>query len=146
MLLNPHQLNQPTRKYSMKSLVSTVLLAGILFGVCTTVIADTSDTATVEIWNCTLNDGKTMDDVAAANGKWVKFMNANVEGGDIHSYGQTAVVGEQGTFLYIDVFPDMKAWIASKAAIESEEGQALEAGLNEVASCSSNSLYSSTEH
>jgi len=130
----------------MKSLISTVLLTGVLFGVCTTVIADTSDTATVEIWNCTLNDGKTMDDVAAANGKWVKFMNANVEGGDIHSYGQTAVVGEQGTFLYIDVFPDMKAWIASKAAIESEEGQALEAGLNEVASCSSNSLYESTEH
>ena len=86
----------------MKSLVSTVLVTGILFGVCSTVIADTSDTATVEIWKCTLNEGKTMDDVAAANGKWVKFMNANVEGGDIHSYGQTAVVGEQGSFLYID--------------------------------------------
>ncbi len=130
----------------MKSLLSTVLLTGILFGVCTTVIADTSDTATVEIWNCTLNDGKTMDDVATANGKWVKFMNANVEGGDIHSYGQTAMVGDQATFLYIDVFPDMKAWIAGKAAIDSEEGKALEAELNKVASCTSNSLYSSTEH
>ena len=130
----------------MKSLLSTVLLTGILFGFCTTAIADTSDTATVEIWNCTLNDGKTMDDVATANGKWVKFMNANIEGEDIQSYGQTAMVGDQETFLYIDVFPDMKAWIAGKAAIDNEEGKALEAELNKVASCSSNSLYSSTEH
>jgi len=109
-------------------------------------MAETSDTATVEIWKCVLKDGKTMDDVATANGKWVKFMNANVEGGDIHSYGQTAVVGNQEKFLYIDVFPDMKVWIASKTAIENEEGQAIEAELNEVASCTSNSLYSSTEH
>jgi len=130
----------------MKSILSTVLLTGILFGVCTTAMAETSDTATVEIWNCTLNDGKTMDDVATANGKWVKFMNANVEGGDIQSFGQTAMVGDQGSFLYIDVFPDMKAWIAGKAAIDSAEGKALEAELNKVASCTSNSLYLSTEH
>jgi hypothetical protein len=130
----------------MKSLVSTVLLTGILFGVCTTVVAETGNTATVEVWKCTLNDGKTMDDVATANGKWVKFMNANVEGGDIQSYGQTAVVGDQDSFLYVDVFPDMKAWIAGKAAISSDEGKALEAELIKVASCSSNSLYSSTEH
>ena len=130
----------------MKSLLSAVLLAGVLFVICTPVMAETSDTATVEIWKCVLKDGKTMDDVATANGKWVKFMNANVEGGDIHSYGQTAVVGNQEKFLYIDVFPDMKVWIASKTAIENEEGQAIEAELNEVASCTSNSLYSSTEH
>lgn len=130
----------------MKSLLSAILLAGLLFGVCTPVIAETSDTATVEIWKCKLNDGKTMDDVAIVNGKWVKFMNANVEGGDIHSYGQTAVVGNQEKFLYIDVFPDMKAWVGSKTAIENEEGKAIEAELNEVASCTSNSLYSSTEH
>jgi hypothetical protein len=130
----------------MKSLVSTVLLTGILFGVCTTAVAETGNTATVEVWKCTLNDGKTMDDVATANGKWVKFINANVEGGDIHSYGQTALVGDQESFLYIDVFPDMKAWIAGKAALSSDEGKALEAELTKVASCSSNSLYSSTEH
>jgi len=130
----------------MKSLVSTVLLTGILFGVCTTAIADTGDTATVEVWKCTLNDGKTMDDVATANGKWLKFMNANVEGGDIQSYGQTTVVGDQDSFLYVDVFPDMKAWIAGKAAITSDKGKALEAELIKVAKCSSNNLYSSTEH
>ena len=130
----------------MKPLSSALLLTGILFGVCTAVSAETSDTATVEIWNCTLNDDKTMDDVASANGKWVKFINANVEGGNIQSYGQTAVVGDQETFLYIDVYPDMKAWIAGKDVLDNDEGKAIEAELNEVASCSSNSLYSSTEH
>ena len=127
-------------------LLRMVLLTGILFGVCTAVVADTGDTATVEIWTCTLKDGKTMDDVATANGKWVKFMNANVEGGNVQSFAQTAVVGNQGTFLYIDVFPDMKAWIASKTAITSEEGNAIDTELEETASCASNSLYSSTEN
>jgi hypothetical protein len=130
----------------MKTFVSIVLLAGMVFGFCSAAIAETGDTATVEVWKCKIKDGKTMDDVAAANGKWVKFINANVEGGGISSYGQTTIVGNHEKFMYIDVFPDMKAWIAAKAAIGSEEGKALEVELQEVASCTSNSLFSSTQH
>ena len=127
----------------MKILLSKGLLTGILLGAFATAQADT---ATVEIWKCKLNEGKTMDDVATANGKWVKYMNASVKGGDILSYGLATVVGNAEMFLYSDVFPDMKAWVASKAAIESDEGQAIEKELNAVATCASNSLYLSTEH
>ena len=39
----------------------------------------------------------------------------------------------------------MKAWIATKAANQTDEGQAIEAALNEVGTCSSNSLHLTTE-
>ncbi len=98
-----------------------------------------------EVWRCTLKDGKTPADVHAANGAWVKFVNAKVEGGDIHSYVATNIVGNPTEFLYVDSFPNMKAWTDTKAELQTDEGQAIEAPLNEVATCSSNSLYLLTE-
>ena len=71
----------------------------------------------VALWTCTLADGKTQADVQAANGKWVKHVNAAVEGGDIRSYVLTTVVGEPETFLYVDSFPSGKAWLASRTAM-----------------------------
>jgi hypothetical protein len=126
----------------MQSLLTKVLLIVVVLGIC---LAANAGTRVDEVWRCTLNEGKTLEDVHAANGAWVKFVNAKVEGGDIHSYVATSIVGDSTQFLYVDSFPNMKAWIATKAEIETEQGQAIEAALNEIASCSSNSLYSSTE-
>lgn len=127
----------------MKVLVAIALVVTAVFGVCAAQ-AD-SHTRTVELWTCKLEDGKTQEDVQVANGKWVKLMNASVEGGDVHSFVLTSVVGDQGTFVYADSFPSMEAWIASRKAMESEEGKALDKELNDVADCSSNALYESNE-
>ncbi len=99
----------------------------------------------VEVWTCTLNDDQTQEDVQTTNTKWVAFMNAQVEGGDIQSYVLTSIVGNAEGFLYVDSFPDMRAWIAAKAASETDEGQAIDAELDVVATCSSNTLHQSTE-
>ena len=127
----------------MKPLLSRALLASVvLLAAC---LVAHAGTRVEEVWQCKLEGGKTVKDVHAVNGKWVKFVNANVEGGDIQSYVATAIVGDTTQFLYVDSFPDMKAWIAVKALMETDEGQALESVLNEVATCSSNRLYSTTE-
>ena len=89
-----------------------------------------------------------MDDVRAANSKWVKFMNANVEGGEIGSSIVTTVVGNatDGHFLYVDTFPNLEAWATAKKATEgNDEGEAIDAELAEVADCSENRLYSAEE-
>ncbi len=89
-----------------------------------------------------------MDDVRAANSKWVKFMNANVEGGEIGSSIVTTVVGNatSGYFLYVDTFPSLESWSTAKSATEgNDEGEAIDAELGEVADCSENRLYSSEE-
>lgn len=89
-----------------------------------------------------------MDDVRAANSKWVKFMNANVAGGEIGSSIVTTVVGNatSGHFLYVDTFPNLASWSVAKKATEgNDEGEAIDAELEEVADCSDNRLYSAEE-
>ncbi len=126
----------------MRPFLSGMLIASFVMATCFVAHAGTR---VEEVWQCTLKDGKTQKDVHAGNSKWVKFANAKVEGGDIHSYVATSIVGGSTGFLYVDSFPNMKAWIEVKALMETAEGQALESALNEIATCSSNSLYSTTE-
>lgn len=126
----------------MRCFLSVMLIAS--FVLASSLVAH-AGTRVEEVWRCELKDGKTQKDVHAGNSKWVKFVNAKVEGGDIHSYVATSIVGDATQFLYVDSFPDMKAWTAVKALMATDEGQALESALNEVATCSSNRLWSTTE-
>ena len=125
----------------MKSVLIRLLTLIAVLGVG---VSASADTRINEVWTCSVNDGKEMDDVRAANSKWVVYINANVEGGDITSHIVTTVVGNTtpGHFLYVDSFPSMESWTASKSALEGdEEGEAIDAELNEVADCSQNRLY-----
>ena len=88
-----------------------------------------------------------MDDVRAANSKWVKFMNANVDDG-ITSHIITSVVGNAtpGNFIYVDSFPGPEVWTVTKSALGgNEEGEAIDKELDEVADCSENRLYEAEE-
>jgi hypothetical protein len=109
-------------------------------------MAANADSRIVEIWQCKVNEGKTMDDVATANGKWLAFVRKVVADGDVNSYGVESVVGDSTSFMYVDSFPSMEAWIAVKAALDSPEGEALEAELQGNAECTNNSLHKSTAH
>ena len=100
----------------------------------------------LEFWDCTLAEGKTPEDAARVNGKWVKLQNdANPDAG-IRSWGLTSIVGELDSFGYMDAYPTLDAWTKGRAAMETPEGQALEAELDSVATCSVNRLYQATEH
>jgi len=111
----------------------------VVLGVWATASADTSYR---EVWVCKIKEGKEMDDVRAANSKWVKFVRANVDKG-ISSHILTNVVGNAtvGNFLYVDEFPSLEVWTTAKSALEgNKEGEAIDAELAEVAECSENSL------
>lgn len=99
----------------------------------------------VVTWDCTVREGKSIDDVKAVNSKWVAMMNAKIEGGDVRSYILTPVVGELGGFTYVDSFPSLEAWQAVRAFMASDEGKALEAEFETVSECSSNGLHESTQ-
>ena len=126
-----------------RSLVVAALLITAGISVCAA-NADSHERI-VEVWTCSHNEGKTEEDSQAVNKKWVEFMNASVEGGDIHSYVLTSIVGNPGTFLYADSFPTMEAWAAAKKAMRTEKGKALNAEFEAIEECTSNSLYESTE-
>lgn len=127
----------------MKTLSTTVLLSFFLIS---TTGFSMPDDRIVEVWECTMKEGKTMEAIHAANTKWVAFMNANVEGG-VRSYVMAPKVGEREErgFMFVDSFPSLQAWAAADAAIESEEGKAIQAEINALVDCSKNALYTSKE-
>ena len=120
--------------------LKTTLLFSCFSLMSTAIVAESN---VVNLWECNVNDSKTIADVQAANSKWVKYVNANVEGGNIQSYIMTPIVGITETFKYADSYPSLTSW-ATVNEIDNEEMKAIEQGLNEAATCSSNTLNRST--
>lgn len=116
------------------------IAAIVLLGTC---LAANAESTIVEVWDCKLDEGKTIEDVHTANAKWLAFVNGKVEG-EVTSHVGESVVGKQGGFLYVDSFPDLATWGAVKAALESPEGEALEEELDGTATCTNNRLYEMT--
>ena len=127
----------------MKAQLIKILSVLLVLGIWGTAVAD----STVRlVWMCSVNDGKTMDDVRASNSAWVKFMRAEVDKA-ISSTILTPVVGntEAGRFIFADDFPSYEVWNESRKASETDEGEAIDAAINAAATCDSNSLHSAEE-
>ena len=93
-----------------------------------------------EVFECEFEKGATLADAQAVNAKWLAFMKANVSE-DITSVAATVLVGDFDEFLYVDTYPDLATWAAAKAALETDEGQAIENGFSDVSECDESTLY-----
>ena len=93
-----------------------------------------------EVFECELEKGMTMANAQAVNSKWLAFMHANVSK-DITSVAAIVLVGKSDEFRYVDTYPDLATWAAAKAALETDEGQAIEGGFEGVIECNKNKLY-----
>ena len=120
----------------------------VILSICAFVLTSqaNAEDGVLEFWDCDLQDGKTLDDAARVNGKWLKLQNAANPDAGIRSWGLSSIVGEPGNFGYMDAYPSLDAWAKGRAAMETPEGQALDAEFNDIAVCSSNRLYQATEH
>ncbi len=126
----------------MHRVITTLLALTALF----LASAASAEDRVLEFWMCTLKEGKTLEDAATINGKWLKLQNDANPGAKIRSWGLTSIVGEPNAFGYMDSFPNLEAWAKAKAVIESAEGQALDAEFGALADCTRNRLYQATEH
>lgn len=116
------------------------LLAGLVFAG-----AVFAEDRVVVMWACELSDGVTLDEVKSDNGKWVRFVN-KAGAGDIRSFVTTTIIGNnESDFIYLDSFPNLESWTAAQSALESDEGQAIEAALEGDAKCTSSSLLNAME-
>ena len=88
----------------MKQLARWVFVASSVF----TLSAWGAEYRIINMVDCKLNDGMTIEDVHEANRPWIRYMNKNVPGGDIRSFVVVAVVGDwEPSFKYIDSFPSL---------------------------------------
>ena len=109
-------------------------------------LADNHDTAIVEMWKCSLKDGKTMEEVQAVNKRWLAMTRKVAGAEDINSYSLETVVGDLTIFGFADAYPDMATYAKVKAAEDTEEGEAIDAEFDALMDCSDNRLYKSTRH
>jgi len=93
-----------------------------------------------EVFECKLEKGMTMANAQAVNANWLAFMHKNVSE-DITSAAATVLVGKSNKFRYVDTYPDLATWAAAKAALETDEGQAVEGAFEGIIDCDENKLY-----
>jgi hypothetical protein len=118
----------------MKRIVSFVLVSLVSALFSATALAD----SVVATYNCELEDGKTTEDLHAANSKWLKWVREKVNP-NITSQVGNAIVGNQDMFLFVDTYPDLATWAATQTALdESGELDDLFEGISE---CSENRLW-----
>jgi len=94
----------------------------------------------VEVWTCTLEDDKTVEDVQTANTVWLAYVHENISE-DITSSVLTSVVGDSTGFVFVDSFPDLDTWARAKTRLDSDEADELDDLFDDIFDCSENSLH-----
>ncbi|MDH3337456.1 MAG: hypothetical protein OER22_08925 [Gammaproteobacteria bacterium] len=120
----------------MKITISCVLVAVSALFLAGTASADNYR----EVWSCELEDEKKIEEVQAANSKWLAWVRKNVNK-DISSAVLTAVVGDQEGFLFVDTYPSLAVWAAAKDALDTDEGEALGEIFEGLFDCDENRLW-----
>ena len=121
----------------MKKLLPVTFVA--LLTLCLSGIAAADSIA--ETWTCEVKEGKKIEDVQAINSKWLKWVNAHVEGGGITSSVGESVVGNSEKFIFVDTYPNLATWAAAKDALDSPAGDELDELFEDVSECSENRLW-----
>ena len=121
----------------MKKLLAVTFVA--LITLCLSGIAAADSIA--ETWTCKVKEGKKLEDVQAINSKWLKWVNAHVEGGGITSSVGESVVGNSEKFIFVDTYPNLATWAATKDALDSDAGDELDELFEDVSECSENRLW-----
>ena len=97
----------------MQSFISRTIAMLAILGLSSVAFADSY----VEVYTCELEDEKTIEDVQAANSKWLAYVHENVSE-DIASSVITPVVGDLDSFVFVDTYPDLDTWAKTKTRLQ----------------------------
>ena len=120
----------------MRNIITRTVILLAAFGVSSLAVADSY----VEVWTCTLEDDKTVEDVQAVNSKWLAYVHENISA-DITSSIVVAVVGGLEGFTFVDTYPDLATWSNTKTRLDSDEADEIDDLFDDVSECSENSLH-----
>ena len=90
----------------MKTIKRTISVL-ILLGLCASANADV-----VQVYKCTLNDGKTSDDVIKASSAWLTAAKSMKGGGELKVYVEFPLAASPGPdgFNFVMIAPDAESW------------------------------------
>ena len=119
----------------MMKKIATTLIAALLLGVSFGAAAE----PLTAVFTCKLNDGKTKEEIMAVNAKWLKWARETAGTDEITSSYVETVVGDFGTFMWVDTYPSAAAW----AKIADSEPQ-FDEEFDALSTCKGNRLLRAT--
>lgn len=92
------------------------------------------------VFSCKLKEGSTKDDAMAINARWLKWARKTGGSDEITSAYVSTIIGELGSFMWVDTYPDIATW-GKVVDADSEFDTEFEA----VSTCSGNRMYRGEE-
>jgi len=125
----------------VKTIIRTISVL-ILLGLCASANADV-----VQVYKCTLNDGKTSDDVIKASSAWLTAAKSMKGGGELKVYVEFPLAASPGPdgFNFVMIAPDAESWGVFQGGYESSAAAKADEAWYETAQCSGSSLWKSTK-
>lgn len=101
----------------------------------------------IQIWNCTMHDGKTPPEVVNVSAEWLKAAKTMEGGKDLEVFIEFPLAAQagDGDFTFVLVVPDTKTWGLFNYDYDGSVAAAADEDWAEVASCSSSALWESIE-
>jgi hypothetical protein len=125
----------------MKNITKWVL-ASLLLGSFSVVNADV-----VQVWNCTLKDGKTDADLAKVSSDWLAAAKSMKGGEEMKVYHDFPLVASSGAggFNFVMIAPNPEAWGVFQGGYDASAAAKADEAWNAVADCSGSSLWNSVK-
>jgi len=121
---------------TMNKIITLIVLSILSFSISSSAVA---------IYTCDLEEGKTLDEVKAANSKWVKAVNELSESA-ISSYVLEPIVSSNMEgFTFIDTYKDEVVWATVNREIRSGALSELSDLFEGISECPSVTLHNSEE-
>ena len=97
----------------------------------------------LHIWNCTMEDGKTMDEVDAVSLAWLNAAKGMKGGEEFTVYIDTPVAANagDGRFDFVLIAPSFQSWGVFNEGYDGSAAQAADEAFGDVASCQSSAVW-----
>jgi len=127
----------------MKSTILKITIISILMTVAISAYAESA----VQIWACTLEDGKTPQDAEAVTSAWLKAAKGQKGGEKMKVFLEFPVAANVGggNFNFVLVTPSFDEWGAFNGAYEGSAAAKADEDFGDVATCTSSYLWASVE-
>jgi len=126
----------------MKNKLS-VLFAGLL---CLVYISPAQADSIIQLWTCSLNDGKTRTELMEVSAVWMKAAKTMTGGEEFEAYIEYPLAADDvDAFTFVLVAKSAATWGAFQDAYVGSAAEKADEAWNNVADCSDSSLWSSVK-
>lgn len=126
----------------MKNILSVFSAGLLLFAY----VAPASADSVVQLWTCEINEGKTRAELLAVSAAWLTATQSVDGGADFEAYLEYPMAADDlSTFTFVLIASDAKSWGTYSDAYDGSASEKADEAWEEVADCSSSSLWKSVK-